>query len=339
MGDDSRLGPVLEQAATLLRELPHAYDAVREARRRVADWEAGHSGLHATLWVDQPPGSPRVDYDLLLSFPGDGSLGLSWRPDDGVPWTVCYADHWAANYVVTVNNQSLTVQQALMALRMGERSHPDMMTHLVNQLILFYVVEQERPSVTDPELQETADRFRQANGLHTAAATRRWLEELGLSQVRFEELIEKTAQSRKVRERVVAERLVSYFEAHRTDYDQVRLFEVNAPTAALTERMVAMAREIGLLAATEAMSREDSVRLEGSLTTRFAGALHPALRVAQQGTVIGPYGAGARSWVAQIHGREEARLEGATREAVQEAAFQEWLVEQRAVATVCWHWM
>jgi putative peptide maturation system protein len=333
-------GSVLEEAALLLRDLPRGYRDVPEAQRRTADWRETHSGLDVDLLVDQPPGSLRVDYDLLLSHPDGGTLALTWQGAQGLPWLACYADHWAANFVVTVNGESITVQQALTALRMSANAHSDLMTDLVNQKILLQAVDQEKPPVTDEELEEAANRFRRANRLDTAADTFRWLEEMRLTQAQFEAMLEATVQSRKVKGRITAERLESYFEAHRDEYDQICLFEVRVPDPDMGEQLVAAAREAGLLTATEAMLRYPSMPLlEGTLAVRHAGTLPPPLRTASPGEIIGPYLAEEHYRVAQVYSRQAASLKGETRDAVQEAISQEWLAQQRTAATVHWHWM
>jgi peptidylprolyl isomerase len=295
--------------------------------------------LRADLVVDQPPGSLRADYDLLLGDPTGGSMALSWRPDDGEPWSVSYAEHWAANFVVSIDGEGVTVQQALLALRRSATAHPDLLAELVNQRLLLRAIEREQPPVADDELQDAADRFRRANGLHSAAESWRWLERMGLTQEQFEAMLTLTEQGRKIKECVAAERLDTAFEAHRADYDQVQLLEVQASTPALAEQLAIEARTVGLLAAAEARLRTmPATSLEGTFRRRYASALPPTLRAAATGEIVGPYGQPQRTLVAQVYCREAARLDGETRSAVEDAVFQEWLAQQQNAATVEWHW-
>jgi putative peptide maturation system protein len=339
MRDD--FGAVLQEAATLLRDLPRAYREVPEAQRRTAAWRERHPNLRADLLVDRQPGSIHVDYDVLLGDPSGGTLTLTWQGEDSLPWSVCDADHWAANFVLSVNgSDGVTVQQALLALRMSAAEHPDLLDELVHQKLLLQAIERDPPPVTAEELQEAADRFRRANGLHTAAETARWLEELGLPEDQFGGVLELTVQGRKMKQRVTAEHLEAYFEAHRDRYDQLRLLEVRVPAPELAERLAAEARGAGLLAATEAVLRDSSLPpVEGELVVRYAGTLPPPLRTASTGEIVGPHQEGRRYLVAQVYGRRAARLDNETREVVQEAVYQEWLARQRAAATVRWHWM
>jgi putative peptide maturation system protein len=242
--------------------------------------------------------------------------------------------------VVSINDQHLSVQQALLLLRMSANGHPDLMASMVNQIILSEVVSQEDVAVTVEELQEAADRFRQSKGLLSAAAMRQWLEDMRLSQVAFEEMLEMTVKTRKVKERVTAERLDAYFESHRQEYDQVQLFEVKVATEELAAQLMNQAQEIGLLVATQKMLADSSLSgLEGTLTTRYADTLPSDLHSSPPGKIIGPYIENKQYVVAQVYSRQPAQLTGQTLDAVQEAVYQEWLAQKRAAATIRWHWM
>src|SRR5262249_28545584 len=100
----------LADAVAFLRDLPRQREAVPGAPDGRSASLAPPPGLRAALLVDPPPASPRVDYDLLFGAPEGGTVSLNWRADGGVPWVVEYADHWAANHVVTVNDHPVTVQ-------------------------------------------------------------------------------------------------------------------------------------------------------------------------------------------------------------------------------------
>jgi len=96
----------LYDVVLLLKELPRQRSLSESARTRFKRFEKAHRGVRCNLRVDHPPGSNGVDYDILLGAPDGGTVAVSWRADEGVPWAVQYSDHWAANYVLTVNKNS-----------------------------------------------------------------------------------------------------------------------------------------------------------------------------------------------------------------------------------------
>lgn len=151
---------------------------------------------------------------------------------------------------------------------------------------------------------------------------------------------DKPFEDHKVKQQVVAERLDAYVETHSDEYERVRFFEVRTPIEEAAERLVAEARKVELLAAARAMLCDSSQPLaDGALTVRYAGTLPPPLRTASSGEIIGPYREEQQYLVAEIYGRQAARLDSETHDAVQEAVYQEWLAEQRARATIQWHWI
>src|SRR6185503_2672264 len=154
--------------------------------------------------VELPPGEERADYDVLLDA-GGGTLAVSWSADDASPWFVDHADHWAANNVVTVNRSSLTVQEALQVVRIAGTSYPDLHDLLIRDVLRREAMgDLEVIEVSAGEVQQAADDFRQANGLHSAEATHRWLVERGLSVRTFQGLLRGGVQARKARARVTA---------------------------------------------------------------------------------------------------------------------------------------
>jgi putative peptide maturation system protein len=332
-------GHALADAVTLLRNLPRRRGAVSAAREQFLEWRQRHQGQRADWLIDQPPGSLDVDYDLLLEHPEGGTLALTWRPDEVAPWSVCYADHWAANFVVTVNGHSITIQQALRMLRMAFHRHPHTQMDLVTEALLMQIIDRDKALVSEGELQAASDRFRRAMGLNRAADMIGWLAEMNLAQAEFENLLETTVRIRKLRQRIVADRIDDHFTAKREAYDRVCFFEVSTTDKQLAERMAAEALETGMMRAMKTHLRKDStIGLAGTLTTRFAGTLPQDLQMARIDLIVGPYQRDDQYCVSQIHARRSAVLDEETREAAGDAVFREWLAEQTAAATIQWHW-
>jgi putative peptide maturation system protein len=281
-----------------------------------------------------------VDYDLLLEHPDGGTVALSWRADDATPWSVAYADHWAANYVLSVNDHAVTVQQVLLFLKLAGDEYPNLMTEVVDQTLIAQVMGESLPLVNGKERQAATDEFRNANHLCGADAMRRWLKDTGLSAARFEELVNRLIHRRKLEGRVTADRIQPCFEANRERYDTVRFFRVDTRHEAVAKRLIASARREGLLVATQTrLTNSEGRDLTGSLTSRYAFELPPKLANAAVGTVIGPIADGRAFWVAQVLERQPARLDAQTRAAISEQLFREWLAERRSQATVRWHWV
>ena len=338
-------GRILTQAVALLRELAFARAAPSAAFIRVAEWRSQHLGLRADLLVHRPPASDCAEYDLLLGLPEDRSdtIALSWRADRGEPWTVNYADHWASNYLVTVNDTSTTVQEALLYLRGVHGNYPDLMNVVVEHHLLSEGVKANPPFLSLQELQDGADHFRQAHGLFTAEATQRWLAEARLSMTQFEQLVTENVQRRKFKQKLLEDLVPHYFEMHRQTFDTVRLCQVQVAQHDAADRLAAAARDRedlhGVAAEWLGLSSPPA-GLAVTMCVAIASQLPEWIREASQGAVLGPVREN-RCWnVAQVNSRHPtASLDGATKDAVADTVFREWLAEQRERATIRWHWM
>nr|BFE81506.1 hypothetical protein GCM10020093_041070 [Planobispora longispora] len=177
----SDFGSALESGARLLRGLPRRRAHVAQARRTAAAWAADHPGLQAQLVVDERPGTPVVDFDLLLSDPEGGTVALSAQAEDGVPWLIDHSTHWAAGQLVTVDEVHLSVAQALTMIRSLSRRDTTPHDEIVDQCLIINEVAGDDGPVSDEELQAAADEFRRGRGLHDRAATLAWLTEMGMT--------------------------------------------------------------------------------------------------------------------------------------------------------------
>jgi putative peptide maturation system protein len=333
-------GTVLAEGAAFLRTLPRRRGDDADARALMADWCAAHPGVDADLAIDQPPGSTRIDFDLLVEHPDGGTIALTWRPDDGLPWEVCYADHHAADSVLSVNGHNVTIQQAMRTLRMAADTDRLVATGLVDQALMLQIVEADKAPVTPSELQAASDRFRRQAGLLTADAMTRWLGELGMTQAQFEALLETTVKIRRLRHRVTSDGIEPYFQAHRRDYDRIRYFDMSAGASETAERLATNAGQgAGLLGACQnLLARCPSLDIRADLNSGFAATVAEPLRAAAPGSVVGPYRNGERFHIAQVIGRSEAVLDGETAAIIRETLYQEWLAGQRENAMIVWHW-
>lgn len=339
MNESVDFGVALAAAAELLRRLPAQSQQIPAAQQLFAQWRERWPQAEPRLLVNREPGRSDVQYDLLLHAPEGGAVALTWLQDHGVPWSVNYADHWAANFVVTVDaDHSLTLQQALVHLRMASRSQPELMESLVNHLLLAREAEAEAPA-SDAELQEAADLFRRSRGLRSAEDTHRWLRDIRMPSVHFEEMLELAVRIRRAKTRVAAERFDAYFAEHRSDFDRICIVLVHID-AAQARRLADLAQSSGLLAAIDGQIRGDqNSNVEAFVQTRFAVDLDPAVRDATVNSIVGPYRAADRWAVAQIVSREPARPDAQTRRAVEESICRDWLSQLRSTAEIRWHWL
>lgn len=331
---------ILVDGSSLLRELPRRRDDVEEARARFEHFRASHPDLEADLLVDHPPGAPMVEYDLLIGHPDGGTVALSWRADHGSPWCVEHTEHWAANFVLSVNDVHVTVQHAILSLKLAAQRSPDVFTRLVDEQLIGQEIEKDPPPVSDEELQAEADVVRAANNLHRADATLRWLEEMSITTARFEDLLRFGVQVRTLKERVTRDGVAAYFDSHRPAFDVIQVFRLDSANDESVLRLADTARAVGLWPAVQSWSTEaQGVGIRGSLASQYAFEAPTELAAAEAGAIVGPVADGGRYWMAVVLSRQAGKLDEPTREAIRDLLFEEWLAERRARADIRWHWM
>jgi len=335
MNDTTTLGAYLAAAAELLHRLPRGRDDVRLAQQMVAAWRESHPHIPLQHLVNRTPGLEVVDHDLLIDDPTGGRLALTHAPDDGTPWAIETADHWASNLVLSLDEDySISVQQALLQMRLQMRRTPGLMDHMIDHLILA----REAVSLDLPDtsaLQQAADDFRRSMGLLSASDTQRWLDEIHLPAVYFESMLELAVKIGRVKQRVADDGRAQYFESHRHDFDRVRYVRA---WCVEREELSHLTRESGLLAGLSAVPGRESSRVEYIVNTGFAGALPLPARNTPLGAPTGSFPSGGGWEIFQLLARWPAELDDETRRAVDEAVCRQWLAQQRAVNRIRWHW-
>ncbi|WP_214413341.1 TIGR04500 family putative peptide maturation system protein [Sphaerisporangium fuscum] len=323
----SDFGTELESAVELLRRLPRRRAQVEEARRAAAEWTAEHPATGAQLVVDVRPGTPVVDYDLLLAHPDGGTVALTAPADEGVPWLIEHSTHWAAGQLVSVGDVHLSVAQALTMLRSLSRRGLSPHDEIVEQcLILNEVLNDDEPLAVE-DLQAAADEFRRGRGLHDRTATLAWLEQVGMSLPQFEEYVGGIARRCRFRRRKEAELAPAYLAEHRSRFDRVRALWVSGSeprTAATPDELLCLA----------VVSGEAQV----TIGDRWAGDLPEPLKDAEAGSVVGPVEYEGAHFTGALVERRPAEDDEPTLQAAGRAAFADWLAERRRHTSVEWHW-
>src|ERR1700693_4339342 len=332
------LEQALSDAVLLLRELPRQRSSVESAHTRFKRFQKAHRGVRCDLLVDQPPASDKADYDILLGAPDGGTVAVSWRPDLGVPWSVEHADHWAANYILTVNKLHTSIQSALIYLNTALNRRPYLMEDLINKSLIQEAMSESPPAVSNREIEKAVDDFRIGQELYSAADTRQWLEKMSLTMEALRELAAYNVRASKLKKRVTADQVRPYFETNRRVFDLLTILRVQAPFKTIALALTKLGRRSGLWATIQ----KNGSRLtapNGQLATMFARELPPAFASASPGTIIGPERSPEGYWVGQLLQQRAASFDDRTRARIEDLLFQDWLAERRKQATVRWHWM
>jgi parvulin-like peptidyl-prolyl isomerase len=218
----------------------------------------------------------------------------------------------------------LTLGGLLQWLRTQGRLGPLVREALAAQLVR----EQARKadlSATGQELQAAADHWRRRHGLSSAADTQAWLAAQGLSVDDFEAGLEQDILAAKLRQHLTGAAVDGHFTAHQADFDRLRLALVLVPREDLARELATQVREEGRDLAD--VAREQGLHLERLETVRkgLDGSLGSALGPAEAGRLVGPVGTPQGFALIVIEECHPAKLDGATRQRIQDELWGGWL--------------
>jgi putative peptide maturation system protein len=302
------------------------------------------------LW-EREPVTGSVHYDALLRVPGWGSVSIGYCPERGLPWALRGTFRWSEVDMLRVNQRRIGVADVVTQLDFLW-TEPWLARQLVDAALISEALEEEPEAFTssDEELQEAMDAFRRRRDLLTAEAMMRWLEQQGLTHRNLETRLDGYVKARKLRQRVAAGREETYFASHKSEFDVAVIARIALGDMERARLLHGRLRsgEVDLLSAAAEALREQTPgahRWESPppLLERVRRSSLPpeqaaVIFAATPGAVLEPIETKAGYELRQVLRTEPAVFDAATRAAISERLFQQWLAERRAAADVEWLW-
>ncbi len=341
MNDELRdaLGATLDYEQRLAREgiRPHeAQDGLRQLRQ-------AFPALDLQLVWEEEAYDRSVHYDVLLRHDGAGTVSLGYCPDRVLPWPLRGAQRSAERSLLRVNTTVLAVDQVVACLDFIWNESP-VMTRLIDACLIQEALARDPVEVSDAELQDAMDAFRRGHGLLTAAQTEAWMDRRSLTHRQLEQFVAAEVEVVRLRARITDGRIAAYFDAHRHDFDTVRIARFHLADEPTAQRLAdqirtgtvdfhAAAERAFLAGAGDEASIHETVR-RGDAEPELAAALF----IASDGEVVGPVRTERGHAVVRVLERTPATLDDTTGQAIVRLLFEEWLVERRAEARIEWFW-
>ncbi|MFI9575368.1 TIGR04500 family putative peptide maturation system protein [Microbispora rosea] len=296
-----------------------------EAQERLRELRARHPGVRFRLLWQREDYDDSLHYDLLIKAPGEGTVSLSWCPDRALPWPLRGVQRAAEMLLLRIDGVGVTVVDAIAWLDFLWDE-----TRLVDRIVAAALVQAEMAEapveLSDHEIQEAVDAFRRARGLLTAERTREWMDRRSLTVLDLQELVAGEVAAARVRERVTAGRVETYFEEHREEFGTARVARLTFPDSGTARRAAAeIDAGAGFLTLAE--------RTRGA---RLVVEDVPAAEVgtARPGDVVSP----APGVLLKVISVADAELDADTRRRVERRVFDLWIDERRRAAKIEWFW-
>ncbi len=200
-------------------------------------------------------------------------------------------------------------------------------------------------TVSEDELQEAADAFRQANGLHRAETTRRWLETNRLTDEEWAACLEQDALARKLRAATADPGAVeAYFAENRRRFDRAEIARIIVGDEDVARELWVQIVDEGadFHALARRYSEDGETRPAGGWVGAVARGALPAdveaavWGAARPGEIVGPIPVDRVWHLVKVESLDPATLNDVTRAAIAAALFDAWLAGARRQARIAW---
>lgn len=236
--------------------------------------------------------------------------------------------------VGSVNGREISAAEALRSMKLSNR-----LSALKASLEDLFVEDQAKEkgvSVEDAELQAAADDFRRRRGLHSVAATEKWLDEVGLSLDEFERMIERQTLREKLKARVVPDDAVErHFAENRAAFEGAELSQFHVDSRGKAEELLAQINDEG--ADFTELARQNAIDETARDTGGRVGqvnrkALSPEIEAlvfgAKPGEVVGPVETDQGWCLIKVWSLQQPTLDAALTQRIRDRLFREWLDQQ-----------
>ena len=233
----------------------------------------------------------------------------------------------------TVNGKEISAAEALRSMKLSNRLWA--LESSLEDMVVEERAKQQGLTVEAGELQTAADDFRRQRGLHSAAATEKWLEEARLSLEDFEQMLERQLLREKLKAQAIPDDAVErHFAENRQMYESAELSQFHVGTRGKAEELLAQINDEGADFAELASQHasDDAARSNGGRVGQVnRKALSPEVEGvvfgAKAGEVVGPLETDQGWCLIKVWSLHQPTLDAAMTQRIREQLFREWLNE------------
>jgi putative peptide maturation system protein len=303
-----------------------------------------HPDLSMDLFFQEEPYDRSIHYDLLLHEVDEGSLSLSFCPEQTLPWPLRGVHSSREQDLVRINDVLLTVGDAIAQMDFIWNEHA-IATQLIDKGLIFQELQENPVDLTEVELQAAMNDFRIMHQLFTAAATQQWMKNRGLTHERFESLVEDSASVAKLRKQVTTGKVEAYFLQHQSKFESAQVvYAILSNWQSAQNMFESMTQQqVSFYEALEKLLAENPQHIiEQSLLQRSYCQDWPLPKdkifATSTGEVLDPMETEKGFALIKVISRISATLTPDIEMMIRELLFEEWLEDKRQAASVEWYW-
>jgi parvulin-like peptidyl-prolyl isomerase len=235
--------------------------------------------------------------------------------------------------IVRIDDEVVGIDQFIKILKLTGQLDT-ILEQFVRDRLAVRAAKKQGITVSPEEIQERADQYRRARGLHRATDTNRYLDHLGVSLDEFESFVTDSLYQEKMMERVCSAKAVDdYFNLNSPKFDSIEVSHIVLEAEGMAKEMVSILRDDP--DSFPEMAKEHSI----AHTRAQGGALGKVLRGALKGDVeakvfnagvgdlIGPFPSSDKSFyeIFRVNAKNPGVLDDDTAAEVRRLLREEWL--------------
>jgi peptidylprolyl isomerase len=236
--------------------------------------------------------------------------------------------------IVRIDDEVVGIDQFIKILRLTGQLET-ILEQFVRERLAVRAAKKRGITVSAEEIQERADQFRRAKGLHRATDTNRYLDHLGVSLDEFESFITDSLYQERMMEQVCnAKAVEEYFTLNSPKFDSIEVSHIVLETEGKAKEMVSILRDDPECFVE--MAQEHSIAHTrgqgGTLGKLLRGALKTDVEAkvfnAGVGDLIGPFPSSDRSFyeIFRVNAKNPGVLDEDTAAEVRRLLREEWLL-------------
>lgn len=236
--------------------------------------------------------------------------------------------------LVKIDDEVISEEEFIKILKLSNE-YPYLIEKVIKNKVTVHAAKKRDIKLSDEELQEAADIFRSAQGLHRAKETQEWMNDLGISIEDFENFIAERLYRKKIIEAITTEDAVeTYFKLNSPQFETADIKVIVTDNEEKAKELKAildddpdsfdeLVREYSL----DDQTREIGGQIKGIRRGELREELTAKIFNAASGDIIGPFRLNETDFyeiilVTTVH---PTKLDDSTRVRITDAIYDQWL--------------
>ncbi len=242
---------------------------------------------------------------------------------------------------LSINGKSISLHELLYYLKIDGKIDL-LLEDTINDLLISQAAEREGVTVSDEELQDALDTFRQGASLQKKVEMENWLKQKNMTIDDIEIHLERNAVAAKLKDKIVAgEKVNQYFAENRPSFDTANISHILVEKEGVAHELFSQVTvedvEFSSLARKYSIDNDskDAGGYIGSVNRKtLSPVMESAVFGARDGDVVGPVSTDMGYHIIKVEKVQIGELDDNVKEKIKDELFSNWLKEEARDARI-----